>query len=103
MSILGKRILGRLNQFPVASSGGGGGGVTIQNNVDGRLLKATGGSSTISGISQLTFDGSELDVSTDLYIQGSGNNLFLDGTDQTGTTKKYRIEIVGGVLSVVPT
>ena len=54
-------------------------------------------------LSELNFDGSEFDITTDVYIQGSGNNLFLDGTAVDGTSTKFKIEIVGGALRVVPT
>jgi hypothetical protein len=101
MAIIAKRILGPLNQFPVEAAQGGG-SLTIQNNVSGRLLRATGGASTISGVTGLSFDGDEFDVSMDLYVQGSGNNLFIDGTNDSGTSTKFRIEIVGGVLKTVP-
>ena len=101
MPIIAKRILGPVSQFPVEAAQGGG-SLTIQNNVSGRLLRATGGASTISGVTGLAYDGDEFDVSMDLYIQGSGNNLFLDGTDETGSSTKYRIEIVGGLLKTVP-
>ena len=101
MSIIAKRILGPVSQFPVAVAQGGG-SITIQNNVSGRLLRSTGASDTISGVTGLSYDGDEFDVSMDLYIQGSGNNLFIDGTDAAGSSTKYRIEIVGGLLKTVP-
>tara|TARA_R100001015_G_C4540703_1_gene104804 strand:- start:9 stop:338 length:330 start_codon:yes stop_codon:yes gene_type:complete len=103
-----QRILGALKQFNGAgtgagSSGGGGSRLTISNNSDGRLLKANGSVSSITALSELNFDGSEFDITTDVYIQGSGNNLFLDGTAVDGTSTKFKIEIVGGALRVVPT
>jgi hypothetical protein len=101
-----QRILGALSQFNGAgtggSSGGGGSRLNILNNSDGRLLKANGGVSSITALSELNFDGSEFDITTDVYVQGSGNNLFLDGTAVDGTSTKFKIEIVGGNLRVVP-
>ena len=95
--------MGAINQFPVASSGGSGGSrLTISNNSDGRLIKANGSVSSVTALSQLSFDGSEFDVATDLYIQGSTNNLFLDGTDGAGDSQKFKISIVGGNLLVEP-
>ena len=102
-----QRILGALKQFngagTGASSGGGGSRLTINNNSDVRLRKANGSVSSITALSELNFDGSEFDITTDVYIQGSGNNLFLDGTAVDGTSTKFKIEIVGGALRVVPT
>jgi len=101
MPILDVRILGPLSQFPVSTSGGGG-DLTINNNTSGYMLKATGGASTISGVGEIKFDGSNLEITTDLYVKSSGNNLFLDGTNDEGSSTKYRIEIVGGMLRATP-
>jgi hypothetical protein len=89
---------------PNPSTGGGGGGsITIENNTDGNMLKATGMSDKISGISEFRFDGADLKADADLYITGSGNNLILQGSDAAGNLNvMYRIEVSGGLFRVVP-
>ena len=78
MPIMDRRILGKTTQFPVSGSGGGGGGnLTIQSNVDGNMLRATGGASTISGIGDFKFVDSSFEVTTDFYIKSAGNNLLI--------------------------
>ena len=99
MAILDRRLLGQVNQFPVSGSGGGGGSITIDNNTDGNVLTATGETNRIEGLTNFKYDGA-LTASTDLYISGSGNNLFINGTDATGSLKRYEIKVVGGRLVV---
>ena len=92
--------MGPVTQFPVSGSGGGGSTpITINNNSNGNLIKATGLQTTVEGISSLKYDGA-LTASTDIYISGSGNNLFLNGTDSTGSLKRYELVIEAGRLVV---
>lgn len=102
MSILDRRLLGPINQFPV-SSGGSGGSVTINNNVDGYMLRATGLANTIEGVPQLKWDSTNtaLSASSDVYISGSNNYLYLHGTDHTGQTIRFKIEVSGSVFKVI--
>lgn len=101
-----KRTLGPVNQFPVSGSGGGGGGssLTITNNTPGNILMATGEANRIEGIPELSYAsssaGASLSASTDLYISGSGNYLYLNGTDQNGLLRKVKVAIQGGMLIV---
>ena len=60
--------------------GGGGGGVTINNNVDNYLVTATGTSNTLDGESNLTFDGTTLQVVGNARIQA------IDVRDDPSTT-----------------
>tara|TARA_Y100001937_G_scaffold50704_1_gene70628 strand:- start:76 stop:456 length:381 start_codon:yes stop_codon:yes gene_type:complete len=121
MGVLGgQRILGPISSQAggesIPSSGGGGGGsVTINNNVDGYLVKATGVGNTLTGLSALTFDGStftsnatnmvangnSFTANTDLYVSGSSNNLFINGTNNAGIRRKFRIDITAGILQIV--
>ena len=50
------------------SSAGGGGGVTINNNVSGYVVTATGTANTLNGESGLTFDGTTLTVANNAII-----------------------------------
>ena len=88
-----------LKALAPAPPGGGGGSITIDNNTDGNVLTATGEGNRIEGLTNFKYDGA-LTASTDLYISGSGNNLFINGTDATGSLKRYEIKVVGGRLVV---
>ena len=102
MAIMDRRILGYVNQFPAApsgSTGGGGGSITIQNNESGFMLKATGGSSTIAGVEEISYDGSTFAIESDVYVKSS-KKFYIDGTDSSGAGTKYRIGIEGGILKV---
>ena len=99
MAILDRRLMGPVTQFPVSGSGGGT-DLTINNNTLGNILTATGEAGSISGLSNFRYDGA-LTASTDLYISGSGNNLMINGTDATGSLKRFEIKIQGGMLVVV--
>jgi len=100
MAILDRRLMGPVTQFPVSGSGGGGTDLTINNNTNGNILTATGQSDQITGLTNFKYDGA-LTASTDLYISGSGNNLMINGTDATGSLKRYELKIEGGRLVVV--
>lgn len=86
-----------------SSSGGGGGGVTITNNANNRVLTATGGASTINGEANLTFDGSSLAVAGS--VSGSGQikaqSFAFEGTNASGIKVLYKLEVRGGMLSLV--
>jgi len=69
--------------FPITvntGSGGGGGSVTINNNIDGYLVTATGTSNTLDGESGLTFDG------TTLTVGGNAVITAIDVRDDPSTT-----------------
>jgi hypothetical protein len=91
--------MGPVNQFPVSGSGGGGSSISITNNTNGNVLTATGESNRVEGLTNFRYDGA-LTASTDLYVSGSGNNLFINGTDATGSFKRYAVGIEGGRLVV---
>ena len=104
MSILNsRRILGPLNQFPVSGSagaggGGGGSGVSINNNVDGYILKATGDSNTVSGVEQFR-------VASNGTVSGSGQiqaqSFAFEGTNNDGVKVLYKLQVQGGMLSLL--
>ena len=48
-------------------------GVTINDNVDNRLVTATGTTGTLNGESALTFNGSRLTLDGDLIVEGQSN------------------------------
>lgn len=90
-----------------SSGGGGGGSLTITNNVNGYMLKATGDPNRIEGISQLQYDSARntLTASSGLYITGSSsglgdNYLYLHGTDSSGNPTQFKMMVSGGVLRV---
>ena len=94
----------------LSSSAGGGGGVgtlTIDNNIDGYILRATGEADRIAGLSQLQYDSNRatLTASAGIYISGSNdpgdNYLYLHGTDSTGAKRQFKIEISGSLFKVV--
>ena len=100
MAILDSRLMGQVTQFPVSGSGGSGTDLTINNNTNGNILTATGQSDQITGLTNFKYDGA-LTASTDFYISGSGNNLMINGTDPTGSLKRYELKVEGGRLVVV--
>ena len=100
MAILDRRLMGQVTQFPVSGSGGSGTDLTINNNTNGNILTATGQSDQITGLTNFKYDGA-LTASTDFYISGSGNNLMINGTDPTGSLKRYELKVEGGRLVVV--
>ena len=112
---LPRRMLGPIYQemggIATGSSGGGGGGgggsLTITNNIDGYILKATGDSNRVEGIPQLQYDSNRatLTASAGIYISGSNdpgdNYLYLHGTDHLGQKRQFKIEISGSLFKVV--
>ena len=99
MSVLNnRRILGPINQFPVSGSVVSGGGITINGNTDGNILKATGDGSTITGLDTFTINSSNV-------VSGSGQikaqSFAFEGTNASGISVLYKLEIRGGMLSLV--
>ena len=105
--IIDRRSIGAINQFNVSgsenNSGGGGGGssLTITNNVDGYILKATGEANRVEGIPSFVSSSSGITGSLGVYVSGSNNYLYLHGTDATGQATQFKVEIEGGLLKVV--
>ena len=101
-----RRMLGPINTVmggdSEGSSGGGGGSLTINNNVDGYILKATGVANTVEGIPQLQWNSSHtaLSASSDIYVSGSNNYLYLHGTNANGETVRFKVNIEGHILKV---
>ena len=108
MSVLGGRrtlgpIISEMGGDPNPSSGGGGGSITIENNVDGYMIKATGQSDKITGVEEFQFDGAALKAQADLQISGSGHNLIIQGSDSDGNLNRmFRIEVSGGIFKAIP-
>jgi hypothetical protein len=104
VAILDRRILGYTTQFPASGSGGSGGsGLTITNNVNGYLLKATGDPNSVEGVPQLKWDSTNtaLSASGDVYITGSNNYLYLHGTDGSGQTVRFKVKLTGSMMQVI--
>lgn len=102
-----RRLLGAINNsmggfLSGSTSSGGGGGLTITNNVDGYILKATGEANRIEGISTLTHNSitNAISASSDLYITGSNNYLYLHGFNETGQEVRFKVSINGSILQV---
>ena len=91
-------------QRPSVSSDGGG-SLTITNNVAGYILKATGTPNTVEGIPQLRWDSSKtaLTASGDIYVSGSANYLYLNGTNAAGHTIKFKVAVDGSILRIIQT
>ena len=111
---LPRRMLGPIQQEmggiatgSSGGSGGGGGSLTITNNIDGYILKATGDSNRVEGISQLQYDSARtaLTASASVYISGSNgpgdNYLYLHGTDSQGRNRQFKIEVSGSMFKVI--
>tara|TARA_R110000765_G_scaffold53085_1_gene106582 strand:- start:3425 stop:4102 length:678 start_codon:yes stop_codon:yes gene_type:complete len=63
------------------------------------LLSASigsGGGLAVSGTAELSFNGDTLMTDADIYISGSGNNLYLHGTNELGQPAKYEFSIING-------
>jgi len=106
--IIDRRILGPINTQMGGNSdpsgGGGGSSLTIENNVDGYILKATGEANKVKGIPQLRWneDQTALTGSGDIYVSGSNNYLYLHGVNADGQTVRFRVGINGSILEVLP-
>jgi hypothetical protein len=55
-----------------------------------------GGNLNVSMDAELIFDGDTLMTDADIYISGSGNNLYLHGTNHLGVPAKFEFSIVDG-------
>lgn len=107
--IIDRRTLGPINtemggnSDPSGGGGGGGGSLTIQNNVDGYILKATGQANTVKGIPQLRWNETQaaLTGSGDLYVSGSNNYLYLHGSNASGQTVRFKVEVSGSMLKIL--
>jgi|DEB0MinimDraft_4_1074332.scaffolds.fasta_scaffold12858_4 uncharacterized protein YoxC len=64
----------------------------------------TGGGIAVSGTAELSFNGDTLLTNADVYISGSGNNLYLHGTNDQGEPAKFEFSIVNGgtIIQEVP-
>ena len=102
-----RREMGGTTMDSGSSGGGGGGSLTITNNVNGYILKATGDANRIEGISQLQYDSTRnaLTASADIVVTGSGhpgaNYLYLHGSDQNGNARTFKVEVTGSMLRVL--
>lgn len=87
-------------------SGGGGGNLSITNNVSGNILQATGDPNTIAGTNQLTWNNTysipALSASSNVFIAGTNANLYIQGTDNDGTQKMYKLAVHNGGFYVIP-
>jgi len=106
--VLDRRLIGAINQFNVSSSqnitgsgGGGGAGVTITNNQDGYILKATGEANRIEGIPSFVSSSTGISASLGMYVTGSNNYLYLHGLDANGVATQFKVAIEGGIIKVV--
>jgi hypothetical protein len=100
-----RRNLGYVKFQRPAQDSGGGGSLTINNNVDGYILKATGNPTTIEGIPQLQWNSTQtaLTASGDIYVSGSTNYLYLNGTNAEGHTIKFKVAVDGSILRIIQT
>jgi hypothetical protein len=87
---------------PNHSGSGGEGSISILNNVDGYLLKATGVPNQIAGVSQLSYNSTHntLTSSANLYVSGATNYLYLHGTNESGQTVKFKVNVQGSILEI---
>jgi hypothetical protein len=83
-------------------SGSGGDSLSILNNVDGYLLKATGEPNQVSGVPQLAYNSNDntLSSSANLYVSGATNYLYLHGTNESGQTVKFKVNVQGSILEI---
>ena len=104
---MGGNISGSTTQGGSGGGGGGGGSVTINNNVAGYILKATGIANTIEGIPEFRYDSGTTTISSsaNIYLTGSsyeaGPYLFIQGTDAEGNLTKIKLHVTGGMLKVI--
>jgi hypothetical protein len=47
------------------------------------------------------FDGDTLVTHADIYVSGSGNRLYMNGTNETGGYAKYYFDIVSGSVMIL--
>lgn len=76
-------------------SGGGGGSITINDNINGYVLTATGTADTVQGNANLNFNGSKLIITGSLNVtQGITGSLL--GTSSYAITASYALNGGGG-------
>tara|TARA_Y100001937_G_scaffold122833_1_gene184666 strand:+ start:510 stop:833 length:324 start_codon:yes stop_codon:yes gene_type:complete len=99
------RNLGYVKFQRPAENSDSGGSLTITNNVSGYILKATGVPNRIEGIPQLQWDSTKtaLTASGDIYVSGSTNYLYLNGTNAEGHTIKFKVAVEGSMLRILET
>lgn len=77
---------------------GSGAGLTINNNANNRVLTANGGSTSIEGEANLTFDGSALSVTGTINMNNNNITSLLDPVNpQDAATKAYTDALSSGV------
>jgi len=54
------------------------------------------GGITVTGTSELTFDGDTLLTDANIYLSGASNNLYINGTNEQGNPAKYEFSVVSG-------
>ena len=103
MAIIDRRMLGPIKEEMGGETVHSGSTLSISNNVAGYLLRATGQEGVVEGIPQLVWDSSNtaLSSSSDIYISGSNNNLYLHGTNHSGETIRFKVAVEGGILKIV--
>ena len=84
--------------------GGGGGSLTINNNVEGNILKSVGSSDTISGQSPSAFpantllSGSYTTATGNQGLVGDFSALYIDGIGADGNKQRFQLVLSGGIL-----
>jgi hypothetical protein len=78
-------------------------GLTIQNNVAGNMLMATGNPNIISGVSNINFKDGSLNITASVNLSGASNYLYLQGTNAAGVPQMFKFAVSGGVLLAQPT
>jgi len=68
----------------LSASVGSGGGINVEIDEDAELI----------------FNGDTLMTNADVYISGSGNNLYLHGTNYNGDPTKYEFSVVSGSMFI---
>jgi hypothetical protein len=104
--VIPRRMLGLINKEMGGDSdptGGGGSGLTITNNVDGYILKATGEANRVEGVEAIQYStsgGPQLQISASTYISGAANYLYMQGANAAGDPARYQVHVSGGLLYV---
>ena len=103
MAIIDRRMLGPIREEMGGETVHSGSSLSISNNVAGYILRATGQAGIVEGIPQLMWDSSNtvLSASSDIYISGSSNNLYLHGTNNDGQTIRFKVAVEGGILKII--
>ena len=75
--------------------------ITIQNNINGNMLIATGDPNIISGVSTVNYKSNQLNITSSVNISGANNYLYLQGTTDDGGVKTFKVAVSGGILRIV--